>query len=121
MSEVPAALQQRFFAAEAALQWRPAGGQSQDRIAHLHDEEARVRSVRGGATITTDPGPVGALVLVVAVLRRGEPARLEAIDEAEVPFAGGALRATWSGPATGSPGRPIPFADVVAVARYALV
>ena len=92
------------------------------RIAHLHDEEARVESREraGETTFRTDSGPVGALVLLMEIDRRGAPTRLIAHDAGAVP---GFPRAPWrrSGPAGAAPeaGR-LPLPDLVSLARYTL-
>jgi hypothetical protein len=125
-------LMTRFRAAEPKIQWRmvveaqrgrirAARGLSV-RIAHLHDEESRVESQDGpvGVTFRTDSGPVGALVLLLEMDRRGEPTRLTAHAAGALPgFAMGAIEAVWV------PGRPteaggLPIADLVGLARYAL-
>ncbi|HTT35078.1 MAG TPA: hypothetical protein VMH78_04340 [Thermoplasmata archaeon] len=120
----------RFRAAHATIRWRdaprarrrpaPPGGV---RIAHLHDEEARVVTLDAGAdgtTLQTDSGPVGALVLLIEVERRGTPVDLRAREAAELPgFPQGALEARWGGPRPAAPGG-IGYADLVALARYAL-
>jgi hypothetical protein len=125
-------LLERFRAAGSKVQWRLAVGPQRGRIragpgrsvriAHLHDEEARVESQEapGGFTMRTDSGPVGALVIVLEMDRRGEPTRLTTHPAGAVPgFDMGALEAVWS------PGRPpqsggLPVADLVGLARYAL-
>ena len=124
MTGIDAGLAERFARAEATIAWRPAAGAraAAERIAHLNDEEARVRrkARSTGLCLTTDPGPVGALVIVAEVGRRGAPEFLEALDSTDGPFGGGALRATWGGKPPKPAGRPIPLSDVVGVARYAL-
>lgn len=117
----------RFCAAGAKVAWRPApgrsgrGGRARARIAHLHDEEARVEARDDGPTfvLTVDSGPVGALVLLLEAGRRGAPRRLEPLEASAAPgFPGGALRATWS--ASGSAESPVGPRDLVELARYAL-
>ncbi len=117
----------RFRAAEQKIQWRPVvepaapRGRSV-RIAHLHDEEARVESEEGRGTTTfrTDSGPVGALVLLMEMDRRGEPTRLVPHDAGAVPgFPMGSLEAVWAAGAAREPGG-LPIRDLVELARYAL-
>ena len=121
MNGIEPGLARRFQAAGERIAWRPAPHPGR-RVAHLHDEEATIDRAESaaGLTLTTDPGPVGALVLVVEVLARGPPTRLEGTDTAADGFPGGALRACW-GPGAPLPGaRALPMSDVVGVARYAL-
>ncbi len=115
----------RFRAAEQKIAWRPVAGRSKGvsvRIAHLHDEEARVESRErpGETTFRTDSGPVGALVLLMELDRRGAPTRLIAHDAGAVPgFPMGSLEAVWAaGAAPEAGGLPLP--DLVSLARYAL-
>jgi hypothetical protein len=90
------------------------------RMAHLHDEEARVetRETDDEFELTVDSGPLGALLLVVEASNRGPPQELSQ-RESSPAFRSGLLRAVW-----GSSDRPVkhavPFADIVALARYAL-
>ncbi|MCI4361172.1 MAG: hypothetical protein L3J91_05665 [Thermoplasmata archaeon] len=127
---VGAGLLTRFRAAGAELTWRDAAPPKVSRrrapppervrIAHLHDEEARVAEHIDG-TILVDAGPVGALVLLLEIDRRGAPAQLEALEAAAAPgFGQGAIRAYWGtdGP---NPTTALPMADLVSLARYALV
>ena len=117
----------RLRAAGAAIQWRGAapstrGGSA--RIAHLHDEEARVeeRPDPHGLTFITDAGPVGALVLLLDIDRRAELPHLSALATGSDPaFAQGGITARWPrGSHEASPSTELPFADLVALARYAL-
>jgi hypothetical protein len=115
-----AGLAGRFRAAGAKIRWREEDGGS-GRIAHLHDEEARVEPRSSGAhrSVWADPGPVGALVLLLEIERLGAPRQLLALDGPTPGFPKGALVASWGGPVpTGA--RPVPVDDLVAVARYAL-
>ncbi len=118
-------LLERFRRAGPAIAWRSAGrGRSARRVAHLHDEEAVValREDRSGATITVEPGPVGALVLLLEIDQRGPAAGLWASDSGAAPFARGSLSAAWATRPTAPPGgRSVPLGDLVALARYALV
>jgi hypothetical protein len=119
----------RFRSAGERIVWREAprakGVRKPDpacRIAHLHDEEARVEERRDGGArrLVVDSGPVGALVLLLAWADRGEPNRLVTHEAGELAaFGSGALEATWL---DGSSERSlaVPLADVVRLARYAL-
>jgi hypothetical protein len=134
LRQLPAAvdpgLLTRFRSAGAELLWREekparrrsgaAGAKDRIRIAHLHDEEARVLELADGGLVV-DSGPVGALVLLMEIDRRGLPHALEAKDGGTRPgFAQGALEAHWGGPAgANAPG--LPLKDVIQLARYALV
>ena len=91
------------------------------RVAHLHDEEARVetRETERGFELTVDAGPVGALLVLVEASERGAPQQLTQ-REGDPSFRAGLLRAVW-GTSGWSSGTPVPFADIVALARYALV
>lgn len=119
----------RFRSAGARIAWRdapaPKGDQARAgaaRIAHLNDEEARIEEgeAAGAHVLTTDSGPVGALVLLLRWEERGTPSRLLTHEAGELPgFASGALEARWE-PASKTPALAVPLADVVALARYAL-
>ncbi len=127
-------LLRRFQAAGTEIAWRPApasrgekrrGGSRAGggaRIAHLHDEEARVEERSDGAArlLVTDSGPVGALVLLLEIDRRGPPTGLRAHEAGAMSgFAQGALEARWGAPlARGEPS--LPLRDLVELARYAL-
>ena len=122
----------RFRSAGAQIAWRPAppaGGPPRRRpaptpvvrIAHLHDEEARIeeRAARGRRTVVVESGPVGALVVLLEADRRGVPSRLVAREADEVPgFHQGAIEAEWS--RAKAPDHRLPFRDLVELARYAL-
>jgi hypothetical protein len=127
-------LRTRFHAAGAEIAWRdvpPMLGAKRargtvrpsSRIAHLHDEEARVEEVADGTNprLVVDSGPVGALVLVLRWDERGPPTRLVPHEAGTVPgFPSGALEAEW-GPSDGSPSvLAVPLTQLVALARYAL-
>jgi hypothetical protein len=124
MTAVDAALWGRFRAAGDRIAWRPTPGGAgpDDRIAHLHDEEARVVSegAGGSETITVDPGPVGALVLLLALHGRTAPRRLETADRAPAPFRNGAFRVSWVSRPPLEGGRELPESELVGLARYAL-
>ena len=118
----------RFEEAARKIAWRTPlpfpGRQSgrRARIAHLHDEEARVETWgtdrRGGVAV--DPGPVGALVLVLECARRGPPTALGAANAAAgSAFPNGRIEARWGSGEV--PTDSIPrFDDLVELARYAL-
>lgn len=123
---VDAALLARFRAAGATIAWRsatslPGARVARARIAHLHDEEARVEEREGavGRQTVVDSGPVGALVLLLEIDQLGTVPSVDSIDGSVDPaFPSGALVAAW-GSAAGRPGA-VPLADLVALARYAL-
>jgi len=122
-------LLERFRAAGERIAWReeapPArkGGKrtpslARIRIAHLHDEEARVEERRDGGR-RVDSGPVGALVLLLEIDRRGPVRSLRAHPAGALPgFGQGAIEASWEAPLTD--GTDVPLADLVELARYAL-
>src|SRR5271169_3292115 len=123
-------LLQRFRAAGTELQWRgeaptakPRRGKPRAdrvRIAHLHDEEARILD-RPAGSIVVESGPVGALVLLMEIDRRGAPILLEAREaNAVLGFGQGAIEARWGATAPRT-GPALPLADLIALARYALV
>jgi hypothetical protein len=130
---VDAGLLARFHAVEPKITWREVlvptvggaaarrRGTPRTRIAHLHDEEARVEVTDRGArglTIVTDSGPVGALVLLLEMDRRGVAARVTTHAADALPgFSQGALEATWA-PAPSAEG--LPLRDLVELARFAL-
>ena len=136
-------LRERFRAAEAQIAWRDApskrpskagrpsppkgarGARSprmRVRIAHLNDEEARVEESTDGESTSclVDSGPVGALVLLLELDRRGPPVVLTTRDaDPASPFPQGAIEARW----TDGPVRrdlTLSLADLVQLARYAL-
>ena len=113
----------RFRAAGRKMTWRPVVEAGRDsRIAHLHDEECRVESEGKGEgfRLRVEPGPVGALILLLEIDRRGPPGALEATDAGPEPFGRGALEARWGSVGGALGGRAIPTSDLVGVARYAL-
>jgi len=126
---VDAGLLTRFRAAGERIAWRavptPAkrGAVGRVRIAHLNDEEARVAISGRGANVrvAVDAGPVGALVLLLEIDRRGPPAALGASEAGREPgFPSGAIVAAWGEvgvPKDSEPRLP----DLVDLARYALV
>ncbi|HYK93735.1 MAG TPA: hypothetical protein VEY07_06805 [Thermoplasmata archaeon] len=120
----------RFRAAGKEIGWRAAprtpgrpapAGSALRRIAHLHDEEARVESRRVGKgySVRVDSGPVGALALILEMDGRGLPTSLETAEAGALPgFDQGAIEARWGGAA---PTRAqLPLHDLVELARYAL-
>ena len=121
-------LLERFRRAGPEVRWRRAPVRSATergrsaRIAHLHDEEARVErwgTDRDGG-VAVDSGPVGALVLLLEADRRGVPDRLGAAEAGHDPsFPAGALFAVW-GPGTVPTDSAPELRDLVDLARYAL-
>ena len=115
----------RFRNAGRSIQWQSLvpneGGSPRARIAPLHAQPARVeeRETASGREMIVDSGPVGALVLVLEVDRRGLPHALDPVAAREIEgFPDGALRAVWEiGPV------PVPgpvWKEVLDLARYAL-
>jgi len=126
--EVDAGLLTRFRAAGDRIAWRlvpsraTRGAHGRVRIAHLNDEEARVAvSGRGpNVRVAVDAGPVGALVLLLEIDRRGPPAGLGASEAGREPgFPSGAIVAAWGDPSVPHDSRPR-LLDLVDLARYAL-
>jgi len=126
--EVDAGLLARFRAAGAKIAWRPVparakrGAPGRVRVAHLNDEEARVAVSGRGANlrVAVDAGPVGALVLLLEVDRRGPPAALGASEAGREPgFPAGAIVAAWGDPEVPTDSEPR-VRDLVDLARYAL-
>jgi len=130
-SSVGPGLLARFRAAGGEIQWRevvttvPRGRKrpaapDRVRIAHLHDEEARILERSDGGRVV-ESGPVGALVLLLEIDRRGPPTLLVAREANAVPeFTQGAIEARW-GPGAAATGPSLPISDLVGLARYALV
>ena len=128
---IDAGLLDRFRSAGAKIRWReviePSKGRAKStktrvRIAHLHDEEARIeaRELTAGLTLVVESGPVGALVVLLEVDRRGPPALLAARDAGFLTeFPQGAIEAGWGPTVHGGPGG-LGLPDLVALARYAL-
>jgi hypothetical protein len=127
-------LMARFRIAGNQLTWRAAPGPAKKgrakgsavppaRIAHLHDEEARIeeRSEGTARILTVESGPVGGLVLVLALDERGLPNRLVTHEAGAVPsFPSGALEARWD-PRSETRSLALAVSDVVSLARFALV
>ena len=118
----------RYRDAGARIAWRPAPkgpkrpAGRRARIAHLNDEEARVEDwgsePHGGVAV--DSGPVGALVLLLEIARRGPPTRLGAQEAGrDVAFPSGAIVALWGPGAVPTDSQPR-IDDLVELARYAL-
>lgn len=92
------------------------------RRAHLFEEEATIELQEGGrrAVAVADSGPVGALLLLLEIDRRGPPAKVTAHVAGELPgFPEGAIEVTW---ATGKkePDYALPLTDLIGLARYSL-
>jgi hypothetical protein len=99
---------------------RPAGRKA--RIAHLNDEDARVEEwgTAKRAGIAVDSGPVGALVLLLEIDRRGPPTALGAENAGrDAAFPSGAIMAAWGEVTVPTDSRP-KVQDLVELARYAL-
>ena len=117
----------RFREAGRQIAWRaaPRGRRPPGRtarVAHLHDEEARVEewgtAKRRGMAV--DSGPVGALVLLLEVDRRGPPTQLGAENAGrDRAFPSGAIVAGWGSVTVPTDSRPT-VGDLVELARYAL-
>lgn len=111
----------RFRAAGRAIVWREEG--KGRRVAHLHEQEARIAEggEREARVLWAESAPVGALVLLLEIERRGLPDHLESVGE-HPDFPEGALRATWGGerPTTAATSEAPRLEDLVALARYAL-
>lgn len=118
----------RYREAGGKIAWRPApkGGERpagrRGRIAHLNDEDARIeewgREPRVGVAV--DPGPLGALVLLLEIDRRGLPEALGAQEAGRDPaFPSGAIVAAWGDERVPTDSRPR-LEDLVELARYAL-
>ncbi len=92
------------------------------RTAYLHDETARVEMhERPGATsVAVTSGPVGALVLLLEIDRRGPPRLLGARNAgADVAFPDGSIVAVWGTEEARVDSQPR-LRDLVDLARYAL-
>jgi hypothetical protein len=121
-------LLERFRRAGSEIAWRAAPARTgrtkghRARIAHLHDEEARVETwgtARDGG-VAVDSGPVGALALLLEADRRGLPTALGAAEAGHDPaFPAGALYAVWGSGTVLHDATPR-LRDLVDLARYAL-
>jgi len=118
----------RYRAAGAKIAWRPvlevtpSAANRSVRIAHLHDEEARVEVTGRGrrVRVSVDSGPVGALVLLLEIDVRGAPTAVGAKEAGRDPaFPAGAIVAAWGGGTVPRDSRPA-LRDLVELARYAL-
>jgi hypothetical protein len=125
---IDAGLLARYRDAGEKIAWRaaPRGAKRPKgrnaRIAHLHDESARIERWGTGAKtgIAADSGPVGALVILLEIDRRGPPSAIGAQDAGRDPaFGSGALIAAWGGDPIEFDSRPT-VDDLVKLARYAL-
>jgi hypothetical protein len=118
---VDQALIARFRGAGGAIAWRTESAPGTGiRLARLDDEEARVESRSGGHELLVESGPVGALVLLLEVDRRGELPRLSSIEGgAETGFPSGAIRARWAPEVAEETGGPT-WRELVRLARFAL-
>jgi len=115
----------RFRNAGRSIQWQSAvpneGANPRTRIATLHEQPARVveRETESGHEMIVDSGPVGALVLVLEVDRRGLPHAIAPVSAGRIEgFPDGALRAIWETGPLPAPGTV--WKDVLDLARYAL-
>ncbi|MCI4364736.1 MAG: hypothetical protein L3K10_01535 [Thermoplasmata archaeon] len=121
-------LRSRFRSAGQRIEWTPAPRSPprpktrRGRMARLRDEQARVEewgSERDGG-VMVDSGPVGALVLLLALDRRGVPSALGAVHAGRDPaFPGGAIVAVWGAGPVPDDEHPR-LDDVVELARFAL-
>ena len=130
LDSIAPGLLERFRSAGARIAWREvpvlraSTGRrptkpGRVRIAHLHDEEARIEERPDGVWVV-ESGPVGALVLLLEIDRRGAIARLRAIPAGRLPgFDQGAVEGSWTARASPSDGA-LPLNDLVELARYAL-
>lgn len=118
----------RYRDAGRRIAWRPAPKGVQHptgrraRIAHLNDEEARVEEWGTGKRVglAVDSGPVGALIVLLEIDRRGPPTAIGAENAGrEAAFPSGAIVAAWGEVAVPTDSRP-EIADLVELARYAL-
>lgn len=121
-------LRARFVAAGERIAWRTVPTTShrpadrRGRTALLREDEARVEEwgseTDGGLAV--DSGPLGALVLMLAVHRRGPPAGIGALHAGRDPaFPSGAIVAVWGDGPVPDDEHPR-LGDVVDLARYAL-
>ncbi len=118
-------LLRRFRDAGAKVTWTaapgPPGAPSSARIARLHEEEARIeeRPTPGGHLLKVESGPVGALIVLLEIDRRGGLPTLSSEEAgADGAFPSGAIEARWGPPGGRS---TLAVRDLIEVARYALV
>jgi hypothetical protein len=127
-----AALWERLRAAGKEIEWTPVpvrggrrrgAGAATPRMAQLHDEEARfeLAETDGRAVAVASSGPVGALLLLLEMDRRGPPRHLRGRAASRTSgYPDGAIEAEW-GSASVEDGRPeVPVEDLLALVRYAL-
>lgn len=125
---LPATLRERLRAVEPKIAWRDrprtAGRRgAPSRIAHLFQEEATVvRRERGPAVeLRVDPGPLGALLLLLESDRRTGVPRLASLPAGADPaLPGGAFVARWGGGDLPPGAEPLAWSQLVDLARYAL-
>jgi hypothetical protein len=119
----------RFEDAGRAIEWKPVPdpprrrGGPKLRVAHLYEEEARVESwnTADGVALRADSGPVGALVVLLELMRRGRPYRLVSQNAGRATgFASGALVAVWGSTENPPSDSTLEVQDLVELARYAL-
>ncbi len=81
------------------------------------------RTLADGLLLVADAGPVGALVLLLEIDRRGERPLLTPIPAGSDPdFPEGGISARWyTVPPVSSLGSGLPIAELIALARYALL
>jgi hypothetical protein len=125
---IDAGLLARYRDAGRRISWRPAPKRPKrpvgrrTRIAHLNDEEARVEEWGTGtrAGLAVDSGPVGALVILLEIDRRGMPTGLGAQNAGlDIAFPSGAIVAGWGNVSVPTDSQP-KVKDLVELARYAL-
>jgi hypothetical protein len=118
----------RFRRAGQRIAWTPviapahSPNDRRTRTARLREDEARVEEwgsdLDGGLMV--DSGPLGALVLLLAMDRRGAPGSLGATRAGRNPsFPAGSIVAVWGGATAPEDERPR-LEDIVDLARYAL-
>jgi hypothetical protein len=126
-------LWERFERAEGEIRWeelpaprtrrKAAAPPVRRRLAKLHDEEARLEEEErpGGRTVLAASGPVGALLILLAMQRHGLPQRLRGRNGGEIrEFPDGAIEAVWEEGTTSAKPLELPIEDLLVLARYAL-
>ena len=122
------AFARRLQTAGAAITWRAAPRTRRPartpaaRLARLRDEEAcvEVRELGEEVTVEVTAGPVGAVVLLLEVDRRGLPDRLGSRNGGAAPaFPDGSIVAGWGVRDLPSDATPT-LRDLVELARFAL-
>ncbi len=118
----------RFLTAGEQIVWSPVPldpprpADRRGRLAGLREDTARIEEwgTEHDGGLTVDSSPLGALVLMVAIIGRGAPTSLGALHAGRDPaFPSGALVAVWGGGTAPDDERPR-VRDVVDLARYAL-